>query len=157
MHRELWDGKEDHRKAVAGISIEHLGCSEWRDTPDHKNYVKVSEIDPELVFCANKNLNSIYLKALNGRKNVKTMTLKPKNFVYFGEGQPMYMSGIPTISLVPGPDYLCSNSPTGYIEKINYDLMAEQVETFRKVIEELDKTDAKDIGRCELFTYGFSL
>ncbi|MDD3946878.1 MAG: hypothetical protein PHI19_03470 [Clostridia bacterium] len=156
-HREFWDGKGCHRKAVAGVSIEHLGCTEWRDSKDRKEYMKVSDIDPELVFVANSKLNKLYLDCLKERKNVKTMTLKPKNFVYFGEGQPLYLVGIPTISLCPGPDYLCTNSPTGYLEKMNYELMTEQVETFKKVIERLDTMPKKEIGRCEPFAFGVKL
>ncbi|OYP43593.1 hypothetical protein CG709_04365, partial [Lachnotalea glycerini] len=30
-HPELWDGKEGHMKAVAGITVEHLGSMEWKD------------------------------------------------------------------------------------------------------------------------------
>ena len=153
-HKDLWNGRDGNIKAVAGVSIEHLGCTEWRDSDDHKSFNKISNIDPELVFVANSKLNNIYLKALEGRLNCKTLTLKPKNLIYFGEGQPMYMAGIPTISLVPGPDYLCTNSIDGYISKINYDLMLEQIETFGKVVENLDKLAVKDIGKCELFTYG---
>jgi hypothetical protein len=155
-HKELWSGRDGAAKAVAGVSIEHLGCSEWRDTPDHQDFVQVSDIDPELVFTANKKLSDIYIKALEGRTKVKTLTLKPKNFVYFGEGQPMYMAGIPTISLVSGPDYLCTNAPDGYIDKINFPLMEEQIITFQKVIDILDKASRTEIGKCELFDIGFT-
>ena len=153
-HKELWSGK--NRKAVAGLSIEHLGCTEWRDSKDKTKYEKVSEIDPELVFVANKELDKVYLDACKERKHAKVLTLKPKNLLYFGEGQPMYIVGIPTISIVPGPDYLCTNSPTGYLEKINYNLMEEQIDTCKKVVERLDKMSAQEIGRSEIFTYGFN-
>lgn len=156
-HKELWNGVGDNAKAVAGVSIEHLGCTEWRDCEDHKSFEKVSDIDPELVFVANKKMNDVYKKAVEGRKNIKAMTLKPKNLVYFGEGQPMYMARIPTISLVPGPDYLCTNSPDGYIDKINYDLMEEQIATFKKCIEILDGMSQKEIGKSEFFTFGLGL
>lgn len=156
-HKEFWNGKDGNAKAVAGISIEHLGCSEWRDSEDHKSFDKISDIDPELVFVANKKLNDIYIKATEGRKNIKIMTLRPKNLVYFGEGQPMYIAGIPTISLVPGPDYLCTNSPDGYVDKINYDLMEEQIETFKNCIELLDNMSEKEIGKSEIFTFGLGL
>lgn len=156
-HKELWCGKEGQAKAVAGITIEHLGCSEWRDSDDHKTYEKVSDIDPELIFVGNKSMNDVYKKAAEGRKHIKSMTLKPKNLVYFGEGQPIFMAGIPTISLAPGPDYLCTNSPNGYIDKINYDLMEEQITTFKNCIEIIDNMSAKEIGKNELFSFGLLL
>jgi len=156
-HTELWLGLGGAAKAVAGVSIEHLGCTEWRDSPDHKEFVKTDDIDPELVFVANKKLNDVYLAACDGRKHLKTLTLRPKNLVYFGEGQPMYIAGIPTISLVPGPDYLCTNAPDGYLDKLNFDLMEEQIATFAKVVARLDSMSKKEIGRPDLFTYGLKL
>jgi hypothetical protein len=30
-HPELWDGKPGHARAVAGLTLEHLGCLEWKD------------------------------------------------------------------------------------------------------------------------------
>ncbi len=156
-HRELWNGKDDNAKAVAGISIEHLGCSEWHDSEDGKEFIKYDDIDPELVYISNKQLNILYLECLEGRKHCKTLTLKPKNLVHFGEGQPMFKAGIPTIALVPGPDYLCTNSPNGDIDKVNYELMMEQIETFKKIIERLDKMPVDDIGKCEPFSFGLKM
>jgi len=37
--------------------------------------------------------------------------LAPANDTYFGEGEPLFRAGIPTISLVPLPDYLCAAPP----------------------------------------------
>jgi hypothetical protein len=77
------------------------------------------------------------------------MTLRPVNDIYFGEGEPLYRVGIPTISLVPFPDYLCAAAPTGYIEKLDPKLMYEQIKTFADVVDELDQTPAASIGPPE--------
>ena len=69
----------------------------------------------------------------------------------------MFKAGIPTIALVPGPDYLCTNSPNGDIDKVNYELMMEQIETFKKIIERLDKMPVDDIGKCEPFSFGLKM
>lgn len=155
-HREFWDGKEGHQKAVAGLCMEHLGCSEWRDDFEHKSYIKVDDVDPELIYVANKKLAELYKSALADRKLCKTLILRPKNLVHFGEGQPMYRVGIPTISLCPGPDYLCNDAPDGYIDKINYDLMEEQIRTFKNLIEILDKKTPEEIGKSDGFSFGFT-
>lgn len=154
-HKNFWDGKDGHRKAVAGLCMEHLGCTEWRDDSEHSKFIKVDDVDPELVYVANNKLAEIYKSALINRKFCKTLILKPKNLVHFGEGQPMYRVGIPTISLCPGPDYLCNVAPDGYIEKINYDLMEEQILTFKKLIEILDKKTPDEIGKKDGFSFGF--
>ena len=154
-HRELWDGKGDNLSAVAGLTLEHLGCSEWRDSADHKQFVRVSEVDPELVYTSNKTMADIYMEAIQNRRFTKTLLLQPKNMVHFGEGQPIYKKGIPSISLCPGPDYLCNNAPGGYIEKLNYEMMYEQIDSFRKAIEIIDKKSRKELGRKDGFAWGF--
>jgi hypothetical protein len=153
-HREFWDGKDNHYLATAGVTLEHLGCTEWRDNEDHTEFTKVNDVDPELVYTSNKIMSDLYLSCLEDRKLTRTLMLRPKNMVHFGEGQPIYKKGIPSISLCPGPDYLCNVAPNGYIDKINYDMMYEQIDTFRKVIEKLDNMSRKDLGRKQGFDWG---
>ena len=40
-HRSHWDGKEGHLKAVAGLSVEHLGCKMWK-TDENGEYRPVT-------------------------------------------------------------------------------------------------------------------
>lgn len=47
-------------------------------------------------------MNEIYLHVMEGRTNARSATLKPRNHIYFGEDEPLYKVGVPTISLVPG-------------------------------------------------------
>lgn len=154
-HNEYWKGGRKCRNAVAAVTIEHLGCSEWRDFDGVLK--KLNKIEPELVYTSNDKLSDLYISCLKGRNHVRTLTLRPKNFIYFGEGQPFYASGIPCISLVPGPDYLCGAGKSGYIERVNYDLMYEQIATFANVIEKLDKMSEKEIGHNDFLSFGVRL
>lgn len=153
-HPELWNGKNSNKKAVAAVTIEHLGCTEWKDDKKHLIYKQTNPIDIELVYTGNKVMDDIYIKTLKGRKNVRTITLKPKNNIYFGEGQPLFQENIPTISLVTAPDYLCKASPSGEIDKLNPELMYEQIQTFFKVIIEIDKLPKEILGKPEKQSYG---
>lgn len=153
-HPELWNGKDSNKKAVAAVTIEHLGCTEWKDDKKYLIYKQTNPIDIELVYTGNKVMDGIYIKALKGRKNVRTITLKPKNNIYFGEGQPLFQENIPTISLVTAPDYLCKASPNGEIDKLNPELMYEQIQTFLKVIIEIDKLSKETLGKPEKQVYG---
>lgn len=154
-HPEFWDGRDGHWQAVAGLTLEHLGCTEWRDNADHTKFEKLNDVDPELVYTSNEIMSDIYVKELEKRTLTRTLMLRPKNLVHFGEGQPIYKKGIPSISLCPGPDYLCNVAPRGYIEKINYELMYQQIETFRNVAEVLDKKSRAELGRKQGFSWGF--
>ena len=150
-HPDLWDGKKGHVKAVACVSVEHLGCEMYKDVDG--SFVKVGDVDPELVYTGNQKLDDIYYEALEGREKVNTITLRGHNFLHFGEGQPPFNVGIPEISLVTAPDYLTAISDDHEMDKFSIDLMYEQTDTFIKIVDRLLPLTADEIGRCD----GYSL
>lgn len=147
MHRDLWDGKQGHLKAVAGVSIEHLGCKEWSVVDGE--YKETGPVQTELVYTGNMTLDDLYMDTVKERENVKTMTLRGHNFLHFGEGQPLFNVGIPEISLVTAPDYLCVVSDSHEMEKFDIDLMYDQTKTFYTIIQKLDTMSKKEIGECD--------
>lgn len=149
-HRDMWDGKKGHIKAVASLGIEHLGCTEWKDK-DGK-YQCTNPIDVELVYTANKAVDKVYYDSLEGRTMVRTVTVKGHNFLHFGEGQPPRNVGIPDISLVTAPDYLTAINETHQMEKFSPELMCEQIETFLKMTLMLAKMSVKEIGKPEPYS-----
>lgn len=150
MHRDLWDGKSDHFKCVANLTIEHLGCKEWRDIDGEYKYSGKPEID--LVYTGNKFMDKLYIDTVKDRKIARTMTLRGHNALHFGEGQNFFTMGIPEISLVPAPYYLCVVSDSHEMEKFDIDLMTEQTETFAKLLEKIEKFSAKEIGRSDFYS-----
>ncbi|MBQ2812091.1 MAG: hypothetical protein IJE63_02465, partial [Clostridia bacterium] len=74
MHRDLWDGKGEHFKCVADLTIEHLGCKEWREIDGEYKYTGKPEID--LVYTGNEFMDKLYIDTVRSRKNVRTMTLR---------------------------------------------------------------------------------
>ena len=150
MHRDLWDGKGEHFKCVANLTIEHLGCKEWRDIDGEYKYTSKPEID--LVYTGNEFMDKLYIDTVKGRKTIRTMTLRGHNALHFGEGQNFFTMGVPEISLVPAPYYLCVVSDSHEMEKFDIDLMTEQTETFAKLIEKLENISAKDLGRSDFYS-----
>jgi hypothetical protein len=63
-----------------------------------------------------------------------------------GEGQPLYASGIPTISSCPIPDYLCQVLPGGGLDRLDPDYAFQQVETFARTVDLLDRMPRGEIG-----------
>lgn len=151
-HRDMWDGKKGHIKAVAGVSVEHLGCTEWKDVDGV--YQKTNDIDVELVYTGNKKMDEIYYASINDRENIRTITLRGHNILHFGEGQPLRNVGIPEIALVTAPDYLTAVSESHEMEKFNLDLMYEQTRTFIEIINKIDETPAEQLGKPEPYTFG---
>lgn len=154
-HPELWDGELDHIKAVAGLTVEHLGCEEFTDNEGHNAYLKTNPIDIEMCYTGNEKLDEIYYEALEGRDNVRTVSYRGCNVLHFGEGQPLFNVGIPTISLVPGPSYLCVVDEKNHcMDKFDIDLMAAQVETFTKAALIIDGTPTNELGVSDGYTFG---
>lgn len=146
-HKSHWDGKEGHLKAVAGLSVEHLGCKQWKTENDE--YKQVGDVEVEMVYTGNKQMDDIYFKSLEGRKKVNTLTLRGHNFLHFGEGQPLFNCGIPEIALVTAPDCLCVVSDSHEMEKFDAELMYEQTISFIKMALMLDSLSATQIGPCD--------
>ncbi len=150
MHRELWDGKGEHFKCVANLTVEHLGCLEWRVIDGEYKHSGQPEV--ELVYTGNKIMDKIYIDTVKNRDTVRTITLRGHNALHFGEGQNFFTMGIPEISLVPAPYYLCVVSETNEMEKFDIKLMTEQTETFAKLIEKIEHIKTKEIGRSDLYS-----
>jgi hypothetical protein len=146
-HRDLWDGKSGHLKAVAGLSIEHLGCKMWK--AEDGEYKQTGDVETEIVYTGNKTMDDIYFKSLDGRTKVRTLTLRGHNFLHFGEGQPLFNCEIPEIALVTAPDCLCVISENNEMDKFDAELMRQQIISFIKMAEIIDTLTTEEIGLCD--------
>jgi len=144
-NKALW--KNGTYDAVAGVCVEHLGCTEWKDR--NGKYTQTNEIDLEVVYTGNKAMDKIYYEAIKDRKVSRTVTLRTHNTMHFGEGQTLCARKVPEIALVTAPDYLCSVDTTGnhHMDKFNLDLMCEQIESFINIVNIIDVTPKKVMGK----------
>ncbi len=152
MHRQLWDGKHGHLKCVANLTLEHLGCKEWRTVDGEYKYTGKPDI--ELVYTGNKVMDKLYIDTVREERDcVRTMTLRGHNMLHFGEGQNFFTMGVPGICLVPAPYYLCAESETHEMEKFDAELMCEQTKTFLSLMEKIEKMSADQIGRSDWYSF----
>ena len=149
-HRSHWDGKEGHLKAVAGLSVEHLGCKMWK-TEDGE-YKQTGDVETEIVYTGNQKLDDIYFDSLDERTKVYTLTLRGHNFLHFGEGQPLFNCGIPEIALVTAPDCLCVISENDEMDKFDAELMYEQIVSFIKMALMIEELSTEEIGPCDSYS-----
>ncbi len=151
MHRQLWDGKHGHLRCVANLTLEHLGCKEWRSVDGEYKYT--GKPDLELVYTGNKVMDKLYIDTVKGRENVRTMTLRGHNMLHFGEGQNFFTMGVPGICMVPAPYYLCVESESHEMEKFDPELMLEQTETFMKLVYKIEEMSADELGRSDGYSF----
>lgn len=105
-----------------------------------------------MVYTGNKFVDKLYIDTVKDRKDVRTMTLRGHNALHFGEGQNFFTMGIPEISLVPAPYYLCVVSDSHEMEKFDAELMTQQTETFMQLIEKIETIPAKQLGRSDFYS-----
>ncbi|NED94723.1 hypothetical protein G1H11_05305 [Phytoactinopolyspora alkaliphila] len=145
-HHDLWDGAGGHRRAVAGVTVEHLGAREWNDRRGRSSYRPTGAPAHELVYTGNPEMERIYQAASRLQRPRRPVTLRPANGVYFGEGAGLFRAGIPTISLVPGPTYLTAEAADGGWHWFDPVLAHAQLRTLARVLEEIDRTPTSVLG-----------
>lgn len=147
-HPELWDGRPGHVNAVAGLTLEHLGCMEWKDDLERGHPLPTGRIERESVYTTTPRMEELYRSVIVDRSRLRSLTLSPRTgAVFFGEGQPLFLAGIPAIAMVPGPDYLCQILPDQGLRRLDLELFHQQVTTFNRVLRLLDVMSTASIGR----------
>ncbi|WP_341347872.1 PA domain-containing protein [Paenibacillus sp. FSL H3-0469] len=151
-HPELWDGTDGHLKAVAGLTVEHLGSLEWKDNA-YGQYGPTGEISTEFAYAGNEIMEAIWKKAVEDRSNTRTVILRGHNKFQFGESQPLFNAGIPMIGLIPMPDYLLVDSADREMDKFDVNLMHEQVGSLLKALQLMDRTETTELGTADRYSF----
>lgn len=151
-NKELWDGKNGHKKAVSAITVEHLGSLEWKDD-ENGVYKPTGNIQSEYTYVNNSIMLEIWKEAIKDRENTKTVFLHGHNKFEFGESQPLFEENIPVIGFIPMPDYLLTNSKNREMDKFDITLMHNQVKSLLKAALILDDLPKEQLGVGDSYSY----
>ena len=121
------------KKAVAAVTIEHLGCREWADDASF-HYKPTGENELSVALSPHQSTANVLLECLQGSANRRNAVVNPVKGGFLGEGSALARAGVPTIGYMPMPNYLLAGPQDGCIEKVNPDLLHSQIEVFAKVI-----------------------
>lgn len=155
-HPELWDGKKGHRKAVAGIVLEHLGAMEWADTKE--GYLPTGKPEIEVVYATSEKMRHLVKNRWKDRiVPLRASIVTPRSIRHLGEGEPLFEAGIPAVALLGIPSYLLSEirnqSPGITYDKAstlaNPALVAEQCEAAYGVLNDLTEVPVKEFGKVK--------
>jgi hypothetical protein len=138
--------------ARASINIEHLGAIEWKDvqTPDGPKYTATGRLEPMWTFAnsshASDNMRSVYLESFDGSPDFLRMALLDPRVVngkrsqWYGVGGSSTLghSNIPTVGIIPQPDYLWASMTDGGWSKYDQDQAVAQLEVLINVITTID-------------------
>jgi hypothetical protein len=131
------------RSSVAGITVEHLGCTEWIDTPD-KGYHATGEAELLGVWTTQGKVFDICKEETAAHDIQRAALLRPP--VQFGVGGALQTAGVPQVGFLAGPYYLLSNAPGGDMEKLDAPLAARQVAWTAAMLRRFDATAASELA-----------
>ena len=132
------------KKAVAALTVEHLGCLEWMDDAAF-NYKSTGENEWSVAITETKGVAEILGVALQGSGDRRTGVVNPVHGGWLGEGSALAHAGIPTIGYIPQPNYLLAAPANGCIEKLSPELMYSQIEVFAKALHKMDQSTPADL------------
>ncbi len=124
------------RKAVGALSVEHLGCREWKDDSSMK-YRPTGKDELSLVLTNFNSTSDIVLASAKGTSDRRVAVVQA-NENFTGEGRWPARAGIPTIGYIPLPDYLLAAAADGCIGKLSPSLMYGQIQALAKVVHAMD-------------------
>jgi MYXO-CTERM domain-containing protein len=149
-----------YQNALAGLSLEHLGCEMWADDANGE-YAPTGRYEWCATYTTRKqgsvnpdNLQEqTYLDAVRATNHsgatarpIVTMLPMP---IFFGEGAPLYAGGLGTVSMCPLPSYLLQAGSRTQPNLLNLDkldkrLIYGQILSFARTISVLDAKPATD-------------
>ncbi|KAH7025123.1 uncharacterized protein B0I36DRAFT_274844 [Microdochium trichocladiopsis] len=139
--------------AYAEISIEHFGAIEWKDVQTESGpvYTATGWTEPMWTFANGSSesdaMRSTYLEAFEGSPDYLRMALLQPLRVngvrskWYGVGgaSKWGYSDVPSVGIIPQPDYLWASMIDGGYSKYDHDQAVAQLEVIIRAIKSLDQ------------------
>jgi len=132
------------KKAVAALTVEHLGCKEWADDAT-MHYRATGENEWAVAITESGGAGRALVDALQSSADKKTAVVNPVHGGWLGEGGGLARAGVPTIGYIPQPNYLLAGPANGCIEKLSAERLHAEIQVFAKVIHTMDSMTAADL------------
>ena len=136
------------KKAVAAVTVEHLGCEEWMDvaTANNVEYKATGKHEWSVAITPSKPMADMLIGSLESSQD-RAGVVNPVSGGFLGEGSALSRAGIPTIGYIPQPNYLLAGPADGCIDKLDPDLMYSQIQVFAKLIHRIEATSASQLKK----------
>jgi hypothetical protein len=132
-HEELF------ARAVAAITVEHLGTSEWLDTAG-RGYHATGDPEPMFAWTTQGPMFDLVRAATVAARLPRTALMRPP--AQFGVGSAFQGWGIPQAGLISGPYYMVNDAPGSDMDKLDARLAARQIGWVADMIRRLDGANA---------------
>jgi hypothetical protein len=132
------------KRAVAAVTVEHLGCREWMDDDASMKYAATGKNEWSVAITPDKAMGRALVDALQGSRD-RAGVVNPANGGWLGEGSSLSRAGIPTIGYIPQPNYLLAGPADGCIEKLDPALLHSQIQVFAKLLHAIETMTAAQL------------
>lgn len=133
-------------KAIASVSVEHLGCREWRDDETHVRYLATGKDELTYAISYHEQLARLELESATGTSERRVAAVRPKPAGrYLGVGGVLANTGMPTLGCYASPTYLNIVTPDGCLSKLTKSHMHGQLVTLARLFHKLDDIPASSI------------
>jgi hypothetical protein len=112
------------KRAVAALTVEHLGCTEWNDDVA-RGYHPTGRAELFAIWTSQGTMFDLTKAAVIKEDLPRTALMRPP--AQFGVGGPFYQAGLPEIGAIAGPEYLLTISDNGEMDKFDERLAAKQI------------------------------
>jgi hypothetical protein len=127
-------------KAACGLTIEHLGATEWLD--DAQGYHATGQPEFAAAFHAVTPVGLIAKQTYKASALTGVGLLRPILTAYFGVGTPLYLAGVPSIGYLAAPNYLVAIADNGHMDKLDPQRMQLEVQWFIDTLHQLETVPA---------------
>ncbi|KAJ7180802.1 hypothetical protein C8R46DRAFT_1070673 [Mycena filopes] len=146
--------------AKAAIVCEHFGALEWKDNYDSGKavYEATGKYEPMWTMVnsssASDTFHQMYLDAFEGTPDTLRMAMVAPQIVnnvtsmWYGAGgsSTLGYSNIPTVGIIPQPDYLWASMVDGGWSKLDVDMAITQINVILRLIKSIDDKFAAGEG-----------
>jgi len=127
-------------KAVALVSIEHLGCREWLSNPAANTYEPTGENVVAYTFCPTKAIQEAAIDAGKTQKMGRAVIINTDKHSVTPGMAAYRMAKVPVFGYISVPSYLECDSANGHIAKLSPDLFYDQMLMLTRLVRGLDAT-----------------
>jgi hypothetical protein len=131
------------KRAVAAVTVEHLGCREWMDDAS-MSYKATGKNEWSVAITPDQAMGRALVDALQGSRD-RAGVVNPVNGGWLGEGSSLSRAGIPTIGYIPQPNYLLAGPADGCIGKLSPELLHGQIQVFAKLLHAIETMSAAQL------------
>jgi len=133
-HPEIMD------QAVASVTLEHLGQTEWVD--DVTGFHATGFYEPGAFYGSQNSVQVLMKNAVVAEDLRRVFVLRPIGVIYFGVGSPLNARGVPNAAYITGPNMMLAFGQNQHLDKVDYSRMAAEIRTATRVAASMDATDS---------------